>query len=1177
MSDLLQKVYQQLLLTDDSQTPAGLKNIIDQFDHQYSGTQAEIHGCWGSLPRLIAAILHDKLTRPVLFVTAHIPDSYEAQDDLETFLKNRLAGVNHSVELFPAHEIHEADFDPTGDVVCERLRIYQSLNESVSSNTIFVAPIAALMQPVPNPSFLQDQSLTLQTGQIPGEPVAPPPSAEEPTPPEPGYSERSEESRILENPTSGMNYLIQWLIDQDFQRVDRVDLVGEFAARGGIIDIYPPGIVMDCHSERSEESHNANSVVKTSSTVTSQPNCQTGWPVRIEFFGDEIESIRLFDIDTQRSAISVEHITLTGCRKVQDPKNNTHLLEYLPKNCLIVLEESTEITEVGRLFRERTNDSSDENLSSSLFEVESILKQAQNYDLLHCNRFVSQTGINSYDCAAQSLQRFEGQSNQALNELLDLANENQVYFFCESAAQQQRIQEILESNEREALPAKLHTPVGLIHHGFALPQQYFYLVSHHEIFAQHQQHRRIRKVKSIQAIDTFSDLEKGDLVVHVNHGIGRFRGLKTLDKNDWKEEFLTLEFAKRARVHVPANQIHLVHKYVGCKTGRPKLARLGSTTWEKQKAKVTEAVESMAAELIEIQAIRQTTSGISYPLDTTWQREFEQSFPYQDTDDQTTANNDIKKDMHHSAPMDRLLCGDVGYGKTELAIRAAFKAVEHGKQILVLVPTTVLADQHFRTFTERLADFPFNVEVLSRFKTPKQAKQIIKRLTDGQIDILIGTHRILSGDIRCKDLGLVVIDEEQRFGVEHKERLKKMRSTVDVLTMTATPIPRTLHLALLGIRNISSLRTPPLDRRSIVTEIVPYNQDLIRRAILRELARDGQIYFVHNRVYNIQAVADSIQKLVPEARVLFAHGQLSRSELETRMLDFVHQKADVLVCTTIIESGLDIPNCNTILINDADRFGLAELHQLRGRVGRYKNRAFAYMLLPKQRTINPVAVKRLKAIEEYSQLGAGFRIALRDLEIRGAGNILGAEQSGHIDAVGYEMYCQLMATAVRRHQELPVPMLATTHLELNLDCHIPRSYIASDRQRLDVYRRLVAAGARDDLDHLENDLIDLFGKPPTSVAQLLQLAEIRLLAWRLDIRSIIEKKPDLIFSVDKMTKIKPLLTQSGDGAQTSKRTRWSIPDEYTAYLRLPENYFDTPTTLLAVLRKLLSIADPQTK
>ncbi len=1160
MPDLLQQLYKQLCFTDGSRPSFDLQKILDRLGRHYTGVQAELRGYWGSLSRLIAAILNDKLSRPVLFVTAHIPDSYEAQDDLESL-------VSRPVELFCAHEIHETDLpnrqagpDPTSDVACERLRICQSLIESVSPHTILVAPIAALMQPVPNPSFLADQSLNLQTGQIPSDSATPPS--------EPCHSERSEESQPTENSTSGMNFLIRWLIDNDFQRVDQVDIIGEFAARGGIIDIYAPGII------------------KKSVTDPEIPSTVTAQPVRVEFFGDEIESIRFFDLDTQRSIKSVNHISITGCRKVQDKQNNTHLFEYLPPNCLVVLEESTEIIEVGRIFLERSGDTQDSGESTCHYTAESLIKLAQKFDLLHVNRFACQAGIDSWDLNSQSVQRFEGQTSQGLAELIDLARDNHVFFCCESGAQQQRIREILLSDERKKLPPYLHLPVGLIHHGFALPQHKLYLVSHHEIFAQHQQHRRIRKVKSIQAIDAFSDLEKGDLVVHVDHGIGRFRGMKILNKNGRQEEFLTLEFAKRALVHVPASQIYLVHKYVGCKTGRPKLARLGSVAWEKQKNKVIKAVEVLAAELIEIQAVRQTTPGIAYSTDTTWQREFEQSFPYQDTDDQTSANIDIKTDMQNSAPMDRLLCGDVGYGKTELAIRSAFKAAEYGKQVLVLVPTTVLADQHFRTFSERFADFPFNVEVLSRFKTPKQAQQIIKRLANGQIDILIGTHRILSPDIHCKDLGLVIIDEEQRFGVEHKERLKKMRSTVDVLTMTATPIPRTLHLALLGIRNISSLTTPPLDRRSIVTEIVPYNRDLIRRAILRELNRDGQVYFVHNRVNNIESVADSIRKLVPEARVIFAHGQLLRRELEIRMLNFVHHQADVLVCTTIIESGLDIPNCNTILINDADRFGLAELHQLRGRVGRYKNRAYAYMLLPKRRTINPVAAKRLKAIEEYSQLGAGFRIALRDLEIRGAGNILGIEQSGHIDAVGYELYCQLMAAAVRRHTEnggMTTRSLAKqsmddvssfTHLELNLDCHIPRSYISSDRQRMDVYRRLASATGRSDLDQLENDLEDLFGQPPVSVLQLLQLAEIRILASHLGIRNIIEKKPDLIFSVDTMSTIQPQLTHPGDGSPTSNQTRWSIPDANTAYLRLPENYFETPSTLLALLRKLLNTNRP---
>jgi len=869
-----------------------------------------------------------------------------------------------------------------------------------------------LMQPVPSVGFLKEQSLKLVLGQ--------------------------DLASELGGGGGSVAVLCEWLLDHDFGRVDQVDVVGEFAGRGGIVDIFSPG---------------------------------QDQPVRVEFFGDEIESLRFFDLDTQRSTDAVKSITMVGCKGFGDRRGGEgaeaiSFLGYLKPEPLLVLEETGEIAELGRLFRDRLG------APEAVFEVETILREAAGFDTLYINRFLSDVGSETVNLESQSVQRFENLGGRALvrtdeqgDNLMAAAKENQVYFFCENQGQKQRVEEIILSGSESGTAAKkpgggrvkkfkgpknLHLPLGFIHRGFALPGHRVILLSHHEVFGQHQPKRRIRRVKNIQAIESFTDLDKNDLVVHVNYGIGRFKGMKTLEKNGRKQEFIALQYADGALIHVPADKIYLIHKYVGCKVGRVRLAKLGSKTWEKQKQKVSDAVEDLAVDLVELQAYREAVSGIAYAPDSTWQREMEESFPYEDTVDQVSTNLDIKKDMENSSPMDRLLCGDVGYGKTELAIRAAFKAAEFGKQTAVLVPTTVLASQHYRTLTERLADFPVEVAVLSRFQTPRQARAIIKKLKEGLVDILVGTHRILSSDIHFKDLGLIVIDEEQRFGVEHKERLKKMRKTVDILTMTATPIPRTLHMALLGIRDISSLTTPALDRRSIVTEVCAYDEGRFREAILRELNREGQVYFVHNRVQSVNKMAEVICELAPEARVIVAHGQMPKNELESKMLSFVHYQADILVCTTIIESGLDIPNVNTIFINDADRFGLADLHQLRGRVGRHKNRAYAYMLLPHRRTINPRAVKRLKAIEEYSQLGSGFRIALRDLEIRGAGNILGVEQSGHIDAVGYEFYCQLLGAAVRRIKGEDEQLRPTCHLELNLDCHIPPGYISSDRQRMDV-------------------------------------------------------------------------------------------------------------------------------
>jgi len=664
-------------------------------------------------------------------------------------------------------------------------------------------------------------------------------------------------------------------------------------------------------------------------------------------------------------------------------------------------------------------------------------------------------------------------------------------------------------------------------------------------------------------VDTLSDLQAGDYVVHASYGIGKFLEVQTIQEKGGKSEYLTIEYADGVKIHVSVRNIALVQKFIGTSPKRPKLSKVGSKRWQRQKEKVAASVRDLAVELLEVQAKRQAMGGIACGQDSSWQAEFEQSFPYQETPDQSTAAEQIKTDMQEPVAMDRLLCGDVGYGKTELAMRAAFKVVENGKQVAILVPTTVLCVQHGRTFTERFADFPICIEVLNRFKTPKQARDIIARTKAGRVDVLIGTHRLLSGDVGFRDLGLLIIDEEQRFGVEHKEKLKRLRVNVDVLTMTATPIPRTLHMSLLGLRDISSLATPPLDRRSIVTSVTSYNNDLIRKAIIRELNRQGQVFFLHNRVKTIEKKAWEIQKLVSDAKVTIAHGQMSKSELEKAMIDFVIGEIDVLVCTTIIGSGLDIPNANTIFINDADRFGLAEMHQLRGRVGRYKHRAYAYMLLPVSRPITPLAARRLKVVEEYSHLGAGFRIALRDLEIRGAGNILGPEQSGHIQMVGYQMYCELLADAVRKLKNEPVEPIPTAALDLGFTTYIPKNYIPPDRHRMDMYRKIAVARGSEDLKQIANELTDVYGPVPDEVKLLLELAAIRIAASKWDIKSVVTSGHDLVFSFTKeaIAQAKSLF------ANTKGKIR--IPDPKTVYLRLAASYFE-PGTLINVLRKMLA-------
>jgi transcription-repair coupling factor (superfamily II helicase) len=686
------------------------------------------------------------------------------------------------------------------------------------------------------------------------------------------------------------------------------------------------------------------------------------------------------------------------------------------------------------------------------------------------------------------------------------------------------------------------------------------LVGHHELFNKFEQRRRVRKTIASRPVDSFLDLKVGDYVVHVTHGIAKFTGIQTLSREGKSEEYLTLRFAEEAVLHVPATRVNLIQKYIGGFSGHPTLSRLGSGVWEKQKARVAEAVMDMAAELIEVQAARAKEEGLAYPVDTSWQREFEAEFPYEPTVDQVNAADEIKRDMERKRPMDRLLCGDVGYGKTELAMRAAFKAAEFGKQVAVLVPTTVLAEQHERSFRARMGEYPFVVAGVSRFKTPKEIKETLAATKAGDVDVLIGTHRILSKDIHFADLGLVIVDEEQRFGVQHKERLKQMKRTVDVLTMSATPIPRTLSMSLLGLRDISSLTTAPQDRRSVVTEVMAYDANRVRLALQRELQREGQVYFVHNRVHSIQETAAQVQALVPDARILIGHGQMPDEEMEDVMMRFVRHEADILVCTTIIESGLDIPNANTIIIDNADRFGLSELHQLRGRVGRYKHRAYCYLLLPADRPVTPIAAKRLKAIEEYSHLGSGFKIAMRDLELRGAGNILGPEQSGHIATVGYEMYCSLLEEATRSLKNEPKEVTPEAHVDLGVSEVIPKAYIAGDRQRLDVYRRLTRCTSIEMLGALRQDMVDAHGEMPRQVEVLYAMAELKLLAGHFGVDRILKKEPDVVLTVRDAAKVQAGLV----GAPGTVR----VIDEKTVYLRMPP-VFNHPETLLMTLKNLL--------
>ena len=654
--------------------------------------------------------------------------------------------------------------------------------------------------------------------------------------------------------------------------------------------------------------------------------------------------------------------------------------------------------------------------------------------------------------------------------------------------------------------------VGHVSRGFRLVTERFVVLSDNELFHRTELQRAPRKSRlESRAIDTFLDLSPGDFVVHLSHGIARFRGMEVQSKGELVEEMLSLEFADNLKMHVPVSLIHLVQKYVGGTKGTVELSKYGGTSWANKKKRATEAVGDMAADMLKLQAERDLKPGLACPPDSHWVEEFDAAFPYTETGDQLKAIAETKEDQQRSRPMDRLICGDVGYGKTEVAMRAAFKSVDAGRQVAILVPTTVLCEQHFRSFSERMAEFPVNIASLNRFRSPSETRDVLQGLAEGTIDVVIGTHRLVSKDVKFKDLGLLVIDEEQRFGVEVKELLKHMRLEVDVLTLSATPIPRTLHMSLIGVRDISNLETPPHDRLAVETRICRWDGELIRSSIVRELNRNGQTFFVHNRVYNIQTIADKIRSLVPEATVDVVHGQMGEDDMEAAMLGFVEGRTDVLVATTIIESGLDIPNANTIFIHQADKYGLADLHQLRGRVGRYKHRAYCYLVLEEGRTLTPQASRRLKALQEYSELGAGFKIAMRDLEIRGAGNILGTEQSGHIAAVGYELYCQLLENAVRAIKREPLREFHHVEVALPLEAFLPSTYIPDGRPKIEMYRKLSAVSSLELLAELKDEFRDRFGPLPAPAERMFEIRELQLLAWRWKIDHIRVHEGDVVF------------------------------------------------------------------
>jgi transcription-repair coupling factor (superfamily II helicase) len=1037
-----------------------------------AGHAATLDGVWGSSCALAAAALAEHAPATLVIVAPRLADIDGLIEDLALFTR-------FVPERFPAWESLPSERVVHDEVFGDRLRLLKLLLDQVSSHAESSTP----QEPTPK--------LVVASIHAMMQPV-------------PRRESLARQTRSLGVGSQlAIEEFSRWLVEHRFHSTTAVELPGEFSVRGGIIDLFAP----DWYD-----------------------------PVRIELFGDEIESIRRFEVSSQRSLATLSRVDLTAVEPDFDDRGQ--LAEYLPPGTWFLLLEPGDLEEQGRHYLQRLERPQD------FHNVAEVFEQVFRFPSVTASAVAAGSLETTCRLPIESVERLSGDIGRVRDELDETGGGQEVYLVCQTEAEVRRLSEIFAST-RLAREGHLHFPLGNLHNGFRLVPERIVLLSSSQLFRRAEmelERRPIGRRRLGRAIDSFLELHEGDLVVHVGHGIARYRGLKLLEKNGQVEEHLELEFQERTKLYVPVTKIGLVQKYVGGAKSRPTLARLGGRKWDRQKERVQEAVADMAGEMLELQAARASRPGISFTIDTEWQHEFDASFPYQETTDQLATIESIKRDMAQPRPMDRLLCGDVGYGKTEVAMRAAFKAIDSGYQVAVLVPTTVLAEQHHRTFQARMAEFPFEIAALSRFATRKQQSRIIDRLADGAIDIVIGTHRLVQPDVHFHNLGLVIIDEEQRFGVEVKERLKAFRQIVDVLTMTATPIPRTLHMGLLGVRDISNLETPPEDRLAVETRVTRFNPELIRHAVMRELNRGGQIFFVHNRVQDIGILARRLDQIVPEANLAVAHGQMPEHELERVMFDFVDQRYDMLLATTIVESGLDIPNANTIFIDEADRYGLADLHQLRGRVGRYKHRAYCYLLIDPNKNLSPSAARRLRAIEEFSDMGAGFAIAMRDLEIRGAGNILGTEQSGHIATVGYELYCSLLEQAVQQLKRLPPKASIEVDVDLPGEGYIPRSYVPDMRLKIDLYRRLSRVSSPEELADFRAELIDRFGTPPPLVEHLLRLAELRIAAHGWQIDSIHLEDQYVVLTYASRQRIQQLASQSGG--------RLRVVDARSAYLPL---------------------------
>jgi transcription-repair coupling factor (superfamily II helicase) len=1017
------------------------------------------------------------LTREVSPLLVITPDQDQAEALWQEILFFTPVEEQERVLLFPADGIPHGDIPPW-DIISQRMKALRALAEEMAS--VIIAPIQGLQSKVPAKETLVSTIIRIEQGR-----------------------EQDREA------------LVRAIIALGYSRVEMVEERGEMSLRGGIIDIYP----------------------------VDQED-----PLRMEFFGDQVESIRLFDIETQQSRAQVEGAVITPVMA----EGEGTLFDYLPSETRMLIDCPMEAEHEAAQFWEQLQRVGKEEGYLPPDRVMAMLRERPRAEIggweiaLPKGRVSSRVTLLASSNEEIS-RRIKAEGLKVLvREIQGWLNKGwAVYITAQTPGQGKRLVELLEdfglkAGVRDSFPlhplkqrGSLAVVVGDLKAGFLLPSEGLAIVTEEEIFGLKRRVGHGRRAESAP-LSTFEDLRHGDHVVHVDYGIGLYRGLVRLEaasgglaSEGVENDYLLIEYEAGDRLYVPVDRFNLVHKYIGAGEGAPKLDRLGGQAWVRAKKRVRRAVEEAARELVEIYAARRFFEGFSFSPMNAYVKEFEATFEYEETPDQGEAIEQVMQDMESARPADRLVCGDVGYGKTEVAIRAAFKAALDCKQVAVLVPTTVLAQQHYLTFTSRFRGYPVVVEGLSRFKPRAEQEEILARLSEGKIDIIIGTHRLLRPDISFRDLGLLIIDEEHRFGVSHKERLKEMKKVVDCITLTATPIPRTLQMSLLGIRDLSLINTPPPNRQSIRTYLVNFDEEVIREAIRTEIARGGQVFFVHNRVKDIEAMAALVQGLVPEARLAMAHGQMPGRALEQVMMRFVERDIDLLVCTSIIEAGLDIPNANTIIINHAERFGLADLYQLRGRVGRSAERAFAYLICPPRQQLSREAMRRLRAIQELTELGSGFRLAMRDLEIRGAGNLLGHVQSGHIAEVGFELYNSLLEQAIRELKGEEVRERVTPEIHLPVEAIIPPDYIAHDNQRLILYKRLAVLQEEGEVEKIKAELQDRFGPVPLSLLNLLEVIRLKIWLSRFavkrfelrDKRAVLAFAPKGVISAEKVVQL----------------------------------------------------------